>query len=298
MAIIWQRGKVKVNRLLGNVPPDTRIVHESTHIFPYEIMGMIIAHLTYDFDALKACSLTCRSWYIAVVSHIHHTLILRERTPKKSHDKLKTLSKLHERGLMPLVEEIRVYARYRQNPWFVPRAFGNRNLRHFSAFTNVRTLKICEMEIYRFIPGIERYFGHFSHTLQSIALWNPRCTPRQLSYFLSLFSNLDDIEIKGVDTNVPGTTAPDTTLFPISTPKLRGRLTLHYFYCPETWTGLINSCGGLRFRYMDLHEVVDCTPILLEVCAETVETIRLHVPCVLHNSYGKHSGMGLLTDLS
>ena len=181
---------------------------------------------------------------------------------------------------MPFVKEIRADARYRWYPWFVPRAFNNRNLRYFSAFTNVQTLKIRKMEIYRFIPAIERYFGLFSQTLRSITLWDPCCTPRQLSYFLSLFSNLDDIDIQLVNTNVPRTTIPDAVLVPVSTPKLRGQLTLHHFYCPETWTDLISSCGGLRFRYMDLYGVADCTSILFEACAETVETVRFHIPYI------------------
>ena len=287
MAIVWQRSKAKIIRLLGNAPPDTRTTRESAHPLPYEIIEMVTAHLTHDLGALKACSLTCRSWYIAAVPHIHHTIILGEKRPNRPRDKLKTLSKLHGRGLMPLVEEIRVCACYRWYPWFVPRAFSKRNLRYFSAFTNVQTLKIRKMEIYQFIPGIERYFGHFSPTLRSITLWEPCCTPRQLSYFLSLFPNLDDIEIQLLNTRVPRATVPHGALVPVSTPKLRGRLTLHHFYWPETWTDLIDSCGGLRFHYIDLYGVMDCTPILLEACAETIETIRFHVPYIPGDSDGE-----------
>ena len=45
----------------------------------------------------------------------------------------------------------------------------------------------------------------------------------------------------------------------------------------ETWTSLIASCGGLRFRYMDLWIVGGCAPVLLEACAKTLETLRFHV---------------------
>ena len=288
MAIVWRRSKDKINRLLGNGPPETRIAHELAHCFPHEIMEIIIAHLTYDLNALKACSLTCHSWHIVTVPHLHHTIFLREKGSGITHDELKTLSKPHKRGLMPFVKEIRVCARYRWYPWFVPRTFSRRNLHYFSAFANVQTLKVHYMEIYRFIPGIERYFGHFSPTLRSITLWAPRCTPRQLSYFFSLFPNLDDIEIKlMIRTNVPTTTIPDTELVPVSTPKLRGQLTLYSFYWTETWTDLISLCGGLRFRYMDLNCVAECVSILLEACAETLETIRFHVPYAPDNSVGK-----------
>jgi len=42
---------------------------------------------------------------------------------------------------------------------------GIRDLRYFSAFTNIRSLRIKNLEIYRFIPGIERYFEHFSPSI-------------------------------------------------------------------------------------------------------------------------------------
>lgn len=129
--------------------------------------------------------------------------------------------------------------------WFVPHEFSRHDLRYFSAFVNVRTLRLQNLEIYRFIPGVERYFGHFSPTLQSISLLEPRCTPRQLSYFLSLFSNLEDIEIER--TGAPNTTITDTKFAPFSAPKLQGRLALYDFGWVETWSHLITSCDGLRF---------------------------------------------------
>jgi len=131
------------------------------------------------------------------------------------------------------------------------------------------------LDIDRFIPGIERYFEQFSPTLRSITLWDPRCTPRQLSYFLSLFSNLDNVDIRRIRTYVSSATIHDTGLVPFSAPKFRGRLTLHEFPWAGTLKDLIASCGGLRFNYMDMKRVADCAPILLEACAETLETLRL-----------------------
>ena len=39
------------------------------------ITEMIVAHFIYHKSSLLACSLTCRSWYIVVLPHIHHTLV-------------------------------------------------------------------------------------------------------------------------------------------------------------------------------------------------------------------------------
>ena len=274
VVIAWRRGKVKINRLFGNTPPEAHTAHESTHSLPYELAEMITAHLTHDLPTLKACSLTCRSWYIIAVPYIHHTLILRRGITCGS---LKPLSKLRGRGLMPLVQEVRVEQPHGTDKiWFLPGAFGRRTLLHFSAFANVHTLNLQRLDIYSFIVcGIEQYFGQFSTTLQSIVLSRPRCTPRQLSYFLSLFSNLDDIKILGL-IDVPYTTTLDARLVPFSTLKPRGRLALGAFSWVETWTQLIDLCGGLRFRHMELCASVSCASTLLEACAETLETLRLH----------------------
>jgi hypothetical protein len=271
--IIWRRGKAKVNRLLGNAPPKTQITHESTCRLPYEIVEMIISLLIYDHDILKACSLTCRSWYFVAVPHIHHTLALGDKRDGKPHDKLKPLSKVHELGLAPLVKKITVHQQLDYH-WFTPQAFSPRDLRYFSAFTNVQTLRFEHMDISCFIPGIERYFEHFSPTLRSITLWDPCCTPRQLSHFISLFSNLDSVGIWGISKRPPKTTIPDTELVQFSVPKLRGELGLSGPRWTETWTHLITSCGGLRFNCLNLYEVGGFASTLFEACAETIETLR------------------------
>ena len=299
---IWRQGKAKVNHLLGNKPPETPTRHESDPSTPppihqsrpptpptwltsppklpaplphtpppYDIAVVIIAYLTHDLRTLKACSLTCRSFFMAAAPHIYHTITLDEARGNRS--RLEPLSTLRELGLMPYTREIRVRSGAGSSSWLLPRAFS-----HFSAFTNVHTLKIQNMEVYRFVPGVERYFGHFSPTLRSITLYNPRCTPRQLSYFLSLFPNLDDINIstETVAAHIPNTTVPDTGLVPFSTSGLRGRLALYEFSWVETLTSLIALGGGLRFRQMDLRRSECCTPLLFEACAKTLETLRFH----------------------
>ena len=270
VAIVWRRSKAKVNRFLGNIPPVACNAHEPTRHLPYEVAEMIITHLIHDLPALKTCSLTCRSWYTIAVPHIHHTLTLGSLFP---HDGLKLLYKLHRLGLTPLVREIRVDGSDGRN-WFTPQGFTCRGLRDFSAFANVHTLGFLGLKIYHFFPHIEHYFGHFLQTLRSIVLAYPQCTPQQLSRFLSLFQNLDDLKLLGPSAAVPNAAVPDETSVPFSTPKLGGRLSIGHFTYDETWTDLIASCGSLRFRRMELHDSVSCTHTLFEACAETLETLR------------------------
>ena len=273
MMTAWRKGKAKANRLLGNTPPDVCImVHEPTHpslpSFPYDIVEIIIAHLTRHCDTLKACSLTCRSWYTIATPHLHHTLTLTGGGP---HSQLEPLAKLCGLGLAHLVREVRVKSRRRgADSWFIPQTI-NLGLHQFSSLTNVHTLKLENVEIFRFMPSVANFFGHFSRTVRSITLSDPCCSPEQLSHFLSLFSLLDDIEIRNtyITPNIPG-----TELVPFFAPRLRGRLTLYNSSWVETWRNLISS-SGLRFRYVDLRRVPSCAPVLLEACAETLETLRL-----------------------
>lgn len=272
----WHRGKAKIARLLNNTSSKTHIIHEATCRLPFEVVEMFIAHLTYDLETLKQCSLTCRSWYIIAVPHIHHTLTLKDNMFDTVHRKLKPLSKLHELGLIPLVKEIRVGQLAGPSGWFHPGAFSPNSHFHFSTFSNVHILRIQGLNIDRFMPCIKPYFYQFSPTLRSIALYYPTCSaPRHLSHFLSLFPNLDNIEIRQLLTcNIP---ISDTEVIPFSAPKLRGQLMLHDFLSTDPWTHLISLSDGLRFRDMVLRKVGACAPILLEACAETLETLRFYV---------------------
>jgi len=229
MVTVWRLGKTKVIRLLGIDHPATSIRHESTGptnqtppmpapTLPHEVVEMIIAHLPRG--TLKACSLTCRSWYIATAPYLHHTFTFTAGRPGLPRSQLGPLSKLHELGLMSLMKEIRVKQGDGPGSWFVPEAFTYLDLRYFSAFTNVHTLALENAQIRRFVPDNGRYFEHFSPTLRSIALYNPDCTPRQLSHFLSFFPNLDDINLDHIDIHID--TLADTNLVSFPTPKLGG----------------------------------------------------------------------------
>jgi len=179
-----------------------------------------------------------------------------------------------------------------RHAWFLPQAFSRRDLRYFSAFSNVHTLRLPNFEISHFVPYIERYFGHFSPTLRSLTLFRARCTPQLLSHFLSLFSNLDDIELREIPTF--GTGPENLAPFSAPAPKLRGRLTLDGFHQAGTWTYLVGLCGGLGFRHIDLHNATTSPPVLLEACAKTLETLRFDMT---DGTYSKPPCIGFRIEL-
>jgi len=120
-----------------------------------------------------------------------------------------------------------------------------------------------------FIPGIERYLEQFSPTLRFITLWNPRCT------FLSLFfkprqcRNPADSHIR-IQCNHPRHRTLSVFGVEISgafdTSRISLGRNLEKLYCFVRWP-TVQPHGH--------EEVVDYAPILLEVCAETLETLRL-----------------------
>jgi hypothetical protein len=191
---------------------------------------LIIDHLIHDLQTLKACSLTCYSWYLAAVPHIHHTFVLRG----DRRGGLKPLSAHYALGLLSFVKDIRLL-RSPTNPNGSYHGSDLPDSCHFFAFTNIRSLTIQNLELWQFIIRPGRYFGHLMPTLQSLMLEEPRSTAQELSQFISLFPNLDDVDIRSF-IRISGTS--DEALVPFSTPKLQGQLT-SLSTAVETWEHLV-----------------------------------------------------------
>ena len=86
-----------------------------------------------------------------------------------------------------------------------------------------------DLQVPSFIPDVQRYFGHFTQTLRSLALQEPRGTSRQILYFIGLFPNLQDLKLcYNISMNWQQDTV-NVDLSPLSVPPLCGRLTLVCF---------------------------------------------------------------------
>jgi hypothetical protein len=257
-------------------------VHQRTVNLPQDVLEIIIADLGDDISSLKAYSVTCHSWYLAAAPHLHHTLTLKNWTSDSTRAGFKPLAKMHKMDLLPLVKKLWIRSSS-FTPWISPRKLDRQTLRYFSALTNVQQLRIERFDLSKFMPNIERYFGHFAPTLRSISLTISSGTQRQLLCFLALFPNLDDIEIEYYPTMKPdATTNPDSEVaVPFSMPSLRGQLKLTHFPSDMIFRDMITLFGGLRFRYMDLFSV-EGSRLLLEACADTLQTVRIY-PAILNS---------------
>ena len=170
---VWYRSKVKIRQLFfTSASQDVLALPPATDL-PQEIVEMIIIHLIYDKGSLLACSLTCYSWYIAAVPHLHHTLVTQTcgwLRPKYGWpEPLCNASRL---GLLPLVRKLQV--RNVGDTGFSPKLFNRHILRQFSALANIQELEIDSLDIPSFIPRAWWYFGHFLPTARSLTLSAPK----------------------------------------------------------------------------------------------------------------------------
>ena len=279
---------------LGYVPPVTSPIRPSQNTkIPLEIVETIIAYLTYDIRSLRACTMSCYTWYIAAAPHLHRTLTVKtdpwyERFRWPSH-----LWPINNCGLLPLVKRFRIrgchdhFVKLSPNllSWYIPLPF--------LSFTSLQELEIERLDIPSFIPAIrwvewyilstaqplalgepEEAHQHtrFFPRLRSLSLRGPKGTRRQIIYFIGLFQHLEDLEL--IHATVESEQADDLMLLPPFAPPLRGRLTAEHLRRVDLVKDMIDLFGGIRFRHMRLIEA-DGTELLLGACAETLERVML-----------------------
>ena len=234
---------------------------------------MIIVHLTYDTRSLLSCSLTCYSWYIAVVPHLHYTLYTTGDPRDRISGWPNPLQHMYRLGLLPFVRTLFIQMDGNGDT-FSPKQFSNRTLRQFSSLANVRLLMMDDPS---FVPRIRRDFGHFFPTVRGLCLKVPKGSRREIIYFIGLFEHLQGLEIIGDDGDPQDEPVDDPTLTPLSTPPLRGRLKLTSFRRVGLVRDMIDLFGGFRFHTLDLFKV-DGVSLLLDACAKTLTTLHFY-PC-------------------
>ena len=259
----------------GGTSPETSITRSSPVArLPLELIEIIIAYLFYDMCSLRACTMTCYSWYTVAVPHLHRTLTIETCSRVRNSRWSNPLRRMHNLGLLPLVKCLWVHGCNDDNVGLSPILFNHRTLRQFSALTNVRDPEVEYLDIPNFIPQIQRYFKHFLPTLRSLGLTEPRGSDRQIVYFVGLFQHLQDLKLIYSMANLREQSPADLTLVPRFVPPLLGGLQMRF-----TTVGLLKDMidlfGGIRFRCMRLFHV-DGMRLLLDAGAETLKSLVLY----------------------
>jgi hypothetical protein len=264
------------NGFLGGASPDPPTACSSPAArLPQEVVDKIIAHLIHDTRGLLTSSLTSRSWYIATIPYLRHTLTTRTSTSYGNQRKEtvwpRPLQVASELGWLPFVTRLIIIADYGKG--FSQKLFRSWTQREFSTLTNVQELSIHYLDIPSFMPEIQRYFGQFSKTLRSLTLITPNASDRQIVFFIGLFPHLENLTLVLCHKDAlekPG----DRTLVPPSIPPLRGWLKARCCVEKNLVTAMIDLFGGLQFRHMDLIDIGGAQ-LLLYACADTLETLQL-----------------------
>ena len=258
----------------GSVSPEAPTTHGSPATrLPLEIVERIIAYLAYDKRSLRACTLTCYSWYIAAVPRLHYTLTtILNYWDRSKFQWPNPILHTHVLGLLPLVREFRILSNFDE---FSPKLFNRCILRQFSALTNVHDLEIQFLDLPKFMPRINRYFRNFLPTVRSLALEAPKGSRRQIIYFIGLFQHLQDLELFYNNPSSWEDPVGDPTLVPAFVPPLQGWLKISRFKKVGLLKDMIDLFGGLRFRCINLDDV-DEMRLLLDACAKTLEVVVLN----------------------
>ena len=274
---VWYRTRARIRRTYsGGVSPAASTTHSSpVTSLPLEVVEAIIAYLAYDARSLLTCTLVCYSWYIAAVPHLYNTIPIGACSCFRSSKWPNPLPRMHTLGLLPLVNALVVNGPYDNDLAFSPKMLSRHTLRQFRALTNVQELWIDYLDIPKFMPRAQRYFGHFLPTLQSLGLGEPRGSNRQIIYFIGLFQHLQTFKLSNPMADIDGESADDLTLTPLFVPPLRRWLVMRSVTEMGLLRDMIDLFGGIRFRYMDLLDVHGMR-LLLGACAETLETLILY----------------------
>ena len=267
---VWHRARVGIRRMysegVSSGGPATRL--------PLELVEMIIEYLIYDMRCLRACTMTCHSWYIIASPHLHRSLTISITPRVRKSGWQETLQHMHTLGLLPSVKRLWVAGCKMDTVGFCPGLFNSSTLNRFSALTNVRELEVEFLDIPKFIPHIQRYFKHFLPTLTSLSLTAPRGSDRQIVYFIGLFQHLQDLKLINIGLYSWGRPADDPTLIPPFVPPLRGRLSVSRFMKVDLLKDMIDLFGGIRFYRMRFFEA-NGMRLLLDAGAETLEFLVL-----------------------
>ena len=244
---------------------------------PPELVCMIIFdHIdgSDSFETLLSCSMTSVSWRKALLPYLNHYFVTtytggwgpkQSRWPEPFVD-------LDQRSLLRCVRRLDMILLQHETEFTFG---GERDLRYFSALTNLRELWMDNLELSSFMPNIKQCFGHFAPALRSLALYIPKASPWQIMYFVGLFQDLQDLKLL-VDIMLTRgyETAANLGLVPLSRPPLNGWLTLRGCGREEIVDDMVTLYGGLRFRCVYLCDVI-YTQRVLDECATTLETFRM-----------------------
>jgi hypothetical protein len=239
---------------------------------PQELIDHIMDMLRDDVQALKACSLTCRTMFVSTRRLIYHTLRLPPQKYRRDPTWLRAVSLMGERGLLQYARQVHIDWPPISSPEILLP-----HLHHFQSLDQVHTLTIeyCHVTP-EWSSQHKTCFVHFYPTMTSLTLHRPSGQYRVILQFALQFPNLEDLCIESVDHELlynPGIAAPAIVN---RSPPLRGHLRLEGAapsaqYSKDLAYELPN---GINFRSVELEDLAGSdAQHILNGCAHSLENL-------------------------
>jgi hypothetical protein len=242
---------------------------------PQELIDHIMDMLRDDVQALKACSLTCRTMFVSTRRLIYHTLRLPPQKYRRDPTAwLRVVSLMGERGLLQYARQVHIDWPPMSSPEILLP-----HLHHFQSLDQVHTLTIeyCHVTS-EWSSQYKTCFVHFYPTLTSLTLHRPSGDHRAILQFALQFPNLENLCLGSVEHELLGSLGIAVPAIVDRSPPLRGHLRLEGAapsaqYPKDLAYGLPN---GINFRSVELEGFAgSCAQHILNGCGRTLEDLTI-----------------------
>lgn len=228
-------------------------------LLPQEIVDCIVDYISHDPPTLFACTHLSYTWYIAARAHLYRTLMVLNVAG------FKEVRDLRKMGTIHLVRKIVATREVHPLDFLSPKV-----LTRLSAFTHLQKLDFESPDFRDLTPQLCKGCDTLKSTIRTLGLRHPRGSTRSIVFFISLFSNLEDLIL----TNIADAEITDDPRVPVVefSPPLTGRLSLSGIDNPDFTRDLASLQKGFGFRAVDVRFCRDIEEII-DSCAGTMERL-------------------------
>ena len=228
---------------------------------PQEIVDYIVDYISEDRPTLFACTHLSRTWCIAARVHLHRIFTVSDFAG------FEAVGDLQKMGMVHLVRKMVVARRIQHTDFLLPKT-----MTYLNAFTHLQELDVMYLNVRELLHWLYRHCGNLTSTVRTLTLRYPKGNTKQLLFFISLFSQLENLAVDSIETE-PAFDVYVPTLE--CSPPLSGRLALTGIFDQEFMSGLASLQEGLKFRTVDLQFCGEAQEVI-DGCAGTMERFICH----------------------
>lgn len=227
---------------------------------PQEIVDYIVDYVSDDRPTLFACTHLSRAWCIAARTHLYRTLTVSDLTG------FKATNDLQKMGMVHLVHRMVVIRKINQVDFML-----SKTLTRLNPFTHLQELDLRYLNVGELVLQLYEGCDTLKSTVRTLELRHPAGGIKHIVCFISLFSNLENLTVDGINRIISDSPIPVVEY----SPPLTGRLKLSGISDQDFIHDLVSMRGGVRFRTVDLRFCREVQEII-DGCAATMERLIWH----------------------